>query len=222
MSPGHTRTRCRERLYIGVEALDGEPSAIQASELRRDNTLESDDSFAVLLDRFHDHRNGFVFRINPRGTRFDGLVRNEDRFIRSDWDEQWVAAARITEHGWSGELSIPVKVLRFTADDEQTWGINFERVIKRKNELVTWSGWDRDYVFSDVSQAGHLRGLVGIRQTERLRLRPYVVAGVERLDAVSDPTGSSGVRERGLDDLKFGRDIEPDGRSGRESRLGAN
>ena len=190
-------------LYIGIEALDGEPSAIRASELRRDDTLESDDSFAVLLDTFHDHRNGFVFRINPRGTRFDGLVRNEGRFIRSDWDEQWVAAATITESGWSGELSIPFKVLRFTPDDEQTWGINFERVIKRKNELVTWSGWDRDYVFSDVSQAGHLSGLVSIRQTERLRIRPYVVAGVERLDAVSDPTGSSGVRELGLDDVKF-------------------
>ena len=202
------RTRVRvvfddARLYIGVEALDREPSAIRASELRRDNTLESDDSFAVLLDTFHDHRNAFLFRINPRGTRFDGLISNEGRFIRSDWDEQWIAAATITNQGWSAEFSIPFKILRFTPDDEQTWGMNFERVIKRKNELVYWSGWDRDYVFTDVSQAGHLTGLVDIRQAERMRLRPYLLAGAERLDAVPVQAGSAMIGEVGIDDLKF-------------------
>ena len=202
------RTRVRvvfddTRLYIGVEALDGEPSEIRATELRRDNTLASDDSFSVLLDTFHDHRNAFLFRINPRGTRFDGLIRNEGNRISNDWDEQWVAAAAITDQGWSGELSIPFKVLRFTPDDEQTWGLNFERVIKRKNELVYWSGWDRNYLFTDVSQAGHLRGLTGIRQAERIRFRPYVVAGVERLDAVSVPAGSEMIGEIGIDDVKF-------------------
>ncbi len=94
------RTRVRvvfddTQLYIGVEALDGEPSEIRATELRRDNTLESDDSFSVLLDTFHDHRNAFLFRINPRGTRFDGLIRNEGNRISNDWDEQWVAAATV-------------------------------------------------------------------------------------------------------------------------------
>ena len=202
------RTRVRvvfddTQLYIGVEALDDEPSEIRATELRRDNTLENYDSFSVLLDTFHDHRNAFLFRINPRGTRFDGVIRNEGSRISADWDEQWVAAATITDRGWSGELSIPFKVLRFTPDDEQAWGLNFERVIKRKNELAYWSGWDRNYVFTDVSQAGHLSGLTGIRQAERVRFRPYVVAGAERLDAVSAPVGSEMVGEIGIDDLKF-------------------
>ena len=94
-------------------------------------------------------------------------------------------------------------MLRFTPDDEQTWGLNFERVIKRKNELVYWSGWDRNYLFTDVSQAGHLSGLTGIRQAERIRFRPYVVAGAERLDAVSVPVGSEMIGEIGIDDVKF-------------------
>ena len=117
-----------------------EPDGIRASELRRDNTLESDDTFSVLLDTFLDHRNASVFRVNPRGTRFDALIRNESRVMSTDWDEQWTAAAVLTETGWSVEMAIPFKILRFRNGPAQTWGLNFERVIKRRNELAYWSG----------------------------------------------------------------------------------
>jgi hypothetical protein len=189
-------------LYIGVELSDSAPQEIRASELRRDNTLDSDDTFSVLLDSYHDHRNAFVFRVNPRGTRFDALVRNESRFYFADWDEQWTAAAALTESGWTLEIAIPFKTLRFTNAPVQTWGINFERVIKRKNEIAYWSGWGRSYAFQTVSQAGHLTGLTGIRQAERVRIRPYVVAGVERLAAATPARGTAGIGEVGIDDLK--------------------
>ena len=78
-------------------------------------------------------------------------------------------------------MSIPFKIFRFSGDDEQIWGVNFERVIKRKNEFAYWSGWDRNFQFYHVSQAGHLDGLRDIRQAERLRIRPYVLGGVENL-----------------------------------------
>ena len=190
-------------LYIGVELLDRDPSQILASELRRDNLLESDDTFAVLLDTYHDHRNAFLFRVNPRGTRFDGIIRNENRNINADWDEAWTAAAAITAEGWTAEIVIPFRVLRFSGERDQRWGINFERIIRRKNEAAYWAGWDRNYSFYHVSQAGHLSGLSDVRQAERIRVRPYVVSGVEQLDAVSTPAGASAVREVGIDDLKF-------------------
>lgn len=189
-------------LYIAAEMTDRAPAEIRASELRRDNTLESDDTFSVLVDSYHDHRNAFVFRINPRGTRFDALVRNESRFYYADWDEQWTAAAALTETGWTAEIAIPFKTLRFTNAPDQVWGLNFERVIKRKNELAYWAGWGRNYAFQTVSQAGHLTGLRGIKQAERLRIRPYVVTGAERLDAVASPQGTDFLREVGIDDLK--------------------
>ena len=69
------------QIYIGVQITDSAPAEIRAAELRRDNALESDDTFAVIFDTFHDHRNAFLFRINPRGTRFDALIRNENRII---------------------------------------------------------------------------------------------------------------------------------------------
>ena len=137
-------------LYIGAVLDDAAASEIRASELRRDNTLESDDTFSVLLDTYLDHRNAFVFRVNPRGTRFDALVRNEARFFYADWDEQWTAAAVMTDTGWSVEIAIPFKILRFTGGPKQVWGVNFERVIKRKNELAYWSGWSRAYAFQTV------------------------------------------------------------------------
>ncbi|MDP2052367.1 MAG: carbohydrate binding family 9 domain-containing protein, partial [Acidobacteriota bacterium] len=135
----------QSHLYIGAVLDDSVPAEIRASELRRDNTLDSDDTFSVLLDTYHDHRNAFVFRVNPRGTRFDALVRNESRFYYADWDEQWTAAATLTDTGWSVEIAIPFKILRFTGAAAQTWGLNFERVIKRRNEMAYWSGWSRNY-----------------------------------------------------------------------------
>lgn len=193
----------QSNLYIAADLKDGTPDGIRASELRRDNTLESDDSFSVLLDTYLDHRNASLFRVNPRGTRFDALIRNESRVMSTDWDEQWTAAAALTESGWSVEIAIPFKILRFRNGASQIWGLNFERVIKRKNELAYWAGWGRDFVFQHVSQAGELAGLGEIRQAERLRLRPYLLTGAENLDAVAVPAGSRRIGQIGIDDLKW-------------------
>jgi len=190
-------------LYIGAVLDDSVPAEIRASELRRDNTLDSDDTFSVLLDTYHDHRNAFVFRVNPRGTRFDALVRNESRFYYADWDEQWTAAAVLTASGWSVEIAIPFKILRFTGAAAQTWGLNFERVIKRRNEMAYWAGWGRNFAFQQASQAGHLAGLADIKQAERVRLRPYFLGGVEALDAVATPVAARRITEIGIDDLKW-------------------
>jgi hypothetical protein len=188
-------------LYIGAELADREVSLVRATELRRDNEMGGDDTFAVLLDPYHDHRNAFLFRVNARGTRYDALVRNESGTPDADWDEEWHAAAVLTDSGWSVEVAIPFKILRFR-NGEPAWGINFERIIKRKNEAVYWTAWDRNFAFTHVSQAGHLSGLNGIRQATRVRLRPYVMSGAERLDAANPPEPSRGVAEIGIDDLR--------------------
>jgi len=99
---------------------DSVPAEIRASELRRDNTLDSDDTFSVLLDTYHDHRNAFVFRVNPRGTRFDALVRNEARFYYADWTSSG-PPRRAHGTGWSVEIAIPFKILRFTGAASQAW-----------------------------------------------------------------------------------------------------
>ena len=189
------------RLYFAVEMHTSDPSQIRATELRRDNTFENDDSFAILLDTYHDHRNAFVFKINARGTRFDGVVRNESG-ISADWDEDWTAATVLTATGWTAEIAIPFKVIRFRNADAQEWGLNFERTIRARNEFDYWSGWDRNFTFTHVSQAGHLGGIDRIQAAERFRLRPYALAGTRRLEA----PGNGLLREFGdvgIDDLKI-------------------
>ena len=190
-------------LYIGAHLADSEPERILANELVRDSEFDSDDTFSVVLDTYHDHRNAFMFRVNPNGAMFDGVVRNEAD-PDSNWDEQWYAATTIGPEGWTVELHIPFKALRFANGPTQVWGIDFERIIRRKNEEVYWTNWDRDFDFTQVSQAGILSGLEGIQQGQRIRLRPYIVGGGESLAATVAPRGTEGVGEVGIDDLKIG------------------
>jgi hypothetical protein len=163
-------------VYFGVVCRDTEPSGVRATELRRDNQLGNDDIFELILDTFHDHRNGYLFRINPLGTQYDAAITNEGQTINADWDEKWEARARITEQGWSAEIIVPFKILRFLSGDPIVWGVNFHRTIKRKNEDVFWTAHNRNYRFLEVSRAGHLTGLAQI-QGFTFRIKPYVTSG---------------------------------------------
>ena len=191
-----------ENLYIGARLDDTEPGRILANELRRDSDMDSDDTFAVILDTYRDRRNGFLFRVNPNGARFDAVVRNEGQ-PEEDWTEEWRAEAVIGPQGWTVEIAIPFKTLRFDREDSQVWGFDLQRVIRRKNEDVYWTNWSRDFDFEHVSQAGTLAGLERIRQGTRIRIQPYAVAGVESLDATEASGSPSGIGEVGIDDLKI-------------------
>ena len=109
-----------ENLYFGVRCLDNQADRILATELRRDNAFENDDSFAIILDTFHDHRNAFLFRINPRGTQYDALVTDEGHDLNVSWDEKWEVETRIEEDGWYAEIRIPLKSLRYSSGKNNT------------------------------------------------------------------------------------------------------
>ncbi len=186
-------------LYLGFVMYDDEPDRVVASDLRRDSRLETDDSIALLLDTFHDHRNGFLFRVNALGTKYDATVQGE-RNVNSRWDEKWEAAARITPNGWEAEMQIPFKALRFDAG-AHVWGIDFNREIRRTNEEVNWSNYRRGFNFRDISQGGHLLGLRSLALTGRYRLKPYLAGGYTALNATDSPlTDRSG--EFGIEDFK--------------------
>ena len=177
-------------MYFGITCLDSDPSRIIARELRRDNTLKDDDRFEIVLDTFHDHRNAFHFAINPLGTQYDALVTDEGQDINLEWDERWWAVAAITDRGWTAEIKIPFTTLR-SRKGVDTFGVNFKRFIRRKNETAQWTGWDRDFTFLQVSQAGHMTGVGGIEAGMRLRLKPYALGGftTKRPEARRTSTG---------------------------------
>ena len=189
------------QLYIGVIAHDSDPSGIRATELRRDDGFGSDDIFEFVLDTFHDHRNGYLFRINPLGTLYDATITNEGQNTNRNWDEQWEATAQITDEGWVAEIAIPFKSLRFEASEEVTWGINFHREIKRKNEDVYWTAYSRDLSFDELSQAGHLEGLSEI-QGFTLRVKPFFTSGGSQV-VRRGRTETDHLTDIGIEDAKF-------------------
>jgi hypothetical protein len=213
-----------ENLYFGVRCLDSQPEGILARELRRDDTFGNDDSFAVILDTFHDHRNAFLFRINPRGTQYDALITGEGVDVNVSWDEKWEVETSIDEEGWSAEIQIPFKSIRFSSSsgEEKTFGVDFERIIRRKNEFTYWNNFSRvdferiirrkneftywnnfsrDFDFHEVSQAGHLGGLAGTENNLRVRIKPYINTRIVTRGAAQRNTNFLG--DVGLEDLKI-------------------
>lgn len=176
-------------LYIGILARDGTPEAVVGRTRQRDRLMDrgfrslsfqEDDGVAILLDAFHDHRNAVVFAVNPLGAKFDALVTDEGREVNVDWRGVWSAAAVRTDEGWSAELEVPFRSLRYPEVREaQTWGLNVLRLIRHRNEEVLWSAWSRtNEGFLKVSRAGHLTGLAELpRGGLNLELKPYALAG---------------------------------------------
>ncbi len=88
-------------IYFGVVCYDSEPEKIIARERARDETLTTDDTFEIILDTFHNRKDGFLFRTNPLGTKFDSWITEEGRRQNDNWDERWEVASRRTEAGIS-------------------------------------------------------------------------------------------------------------------------
>ena len=187
-----------EYLYIGARCLDADPSGIVINEIRKDFGGRDQDTFEVLLDTFGDRRNGFVFATNAEGAKADTQIANEGRDVNINWDAVWWVAARKTAEGWSAEFRIPFKTLRFQGGESRTWGINFARRVRRKNEVSYWSPVSRAYSIYRASAGGDLGGLPALRPGRNLRVKPFVLG-----------RGVRGVGESDFDrDAKAGIDVK--------------
>lgn len=167
-------------IYIGVICYDDNPKGIIVADSRRDSDMDDTDSFQVILDSFMDQQNGFVFGTNPAGIEYDGQVTKEGSGsfgsggggFNLNWDTAWAVKAVISDIGWSAEMEIPFKSLRYGAQSDQTWGINFQRNIRRNNEVVYWSPLPRQHNLYRLSDAGTLEGLE-VPVQRNLKLTPY-------------------------------------------------
>ena len=192
-----------QAIYFGFVCLDRSPDQIVATERRRDQDLSRDDSVAILLDTFLDRRNAFLFRTNALGTQFDALVTDEGRDINDSWDERWESAATVNSEGWVAEIMIPFESLRMRQEESGTWGLEIERVIRRKNEAAYWNNFDRNFRFEDVSQAGLLEGLEQAEIGARFRFKPYVSAGFEQTPRPLRGTQTSNLSDVGIEVFKY-------------------
>ncbi len=174
-----------KNLYVGVWCFDSQPDKIRAQGMKRDFSSSTDDNFEIVLDTYHDARNGYLFITNPNGARYDALIQNNGDRVNDSWDGVWNVKTTITAEGWFAEFVFPFSTLKFNTAQKQIWGINFERNIRRIREQDLWQAWSRDADLEQVSRAGILTGLSGINSVHLLELKPYGIAGVE-IDRLSE------------------------------------
>ncbi len=195
----------RDALYIGVIAYDQQPDAIIVADSRRDSDLSNTDSFQVIIDGLLDRQNGYVFGTSPAGLEYDGQVVREGagQFgsggggFNLNWDGTWDVAANISDIGWTAEMRIPFRTLRYGSGDDQTWGINFQRNIRRNNEIAYWAPLSIERNLYRVSEAGTIAGVSPPVQ-RNLKVTPYVLGK-------SSQGGELAAREN---DTEFGFDIK--------------
>ena len=172
-----------KNLYIGIKCYDSEPDKIIAREMRRDAIVDDDDYFELVLDTYHDHRSGYYFITNPHGNKREAILANEGRDYNPAWDGVWSCRAKITDEGWFVEIAIPWKTLRFAEQSPAVWGVNFARMIRRKNEHVYWQLIPRDFgrgaAIFRLSGAGSIQGISDAEMGGNLELRPYFLGGME-------------------------------------------
>ena len=168
-------------LYLGVHCYDREPGKITANTMAHDTAEDydeaNDDTIKILLDPFQDKRDAYLFIVNPRGARSEGLAFGEHASL--NWDGIWEAKSRILPDGWSTEIRIPFKSISFNPGIA-AWGINVERNISRKQETIRLSGIRRDAFFNNAAEAALLEGIAGVKQGLGLTFRPYGLVSAVR------------------------------------------
>ena len=123
--------------YVSARCWDSAPpDRWIANEMRRDaNQVRQNDHFGFMIDTFHDRRNGYVFYSNPVGGRID-LSEADEGNSNSDWNPVWEVRTGRLEGGWTIEIALPFKSVRYVSGASQEWGIQMRRAIRRKNEWV--------------------------------------------------------------------------------------
>ena len=159
-------------LYVAAFCHDSDPKGIISLMGRRDSQIDSD-WFYFAVDPYNDKRSGFLFGVNPAGSIMDE-ARSNDVNEDPSWDGVWDWKAAINGEGWVVEMKIPFDQIRFAKKDDYVWGVNFSRVIKRKNEKATFS-WVPKSEAAFVSKFARLEGVHGISPGRHFEILPYMV-----------------------------------------------
>ncbi len=167
-------------LYVAARLWDSEPDGLIANEMQRDSfQLVNNDFFSVGLDTFYDRRNGVTFLVNAIGGFMDFAITDEDN-PNMDWNAIWDVRTGRFDGGWTVEMEVPFKSLRFPAGPSQTWGLHLGRNVRRKSEtsfltpvpINAFPGQMR------LSAAGTLTGVEVPEGNRVFEVKPYAIGSV--------------------------------------------
>ncbi len=208
-----------EYLYVGFDCADSNPTAIRASITERDKIYQ-DDFVVFLLDTYGDSQRAYEFFVNPHGIQGDAL--QSGNLEDDSFDAIWESAAAVSDSGWTAEMAIPFKSLRFPSSQEQIWRIHFARIYPRDSRYTfAWTTYDRNNPCL-MCQAGTLTGIRDVEATRSVELLPYAAAmqrsGLRDIDDAASPFDrealharvGGGIRYAPSPNLSFDAVVNPD------------
>jgi len=197
-----------ENIYVSARCWDkAPPEQWIANELRRDtNQMRNNDHFGVAFDTFYDRRSGFMFYANVLGGFADYSVIDEGG-SNTDWNPVWDVKTGRFDGGWTIEIKVPFKTLRYTSGNDQVWGVQFRRAIRHKNEWTYWTPVPRTMAgpgaLNRISAYGTLVGLDLPPAGRNIELKPYGLGKMSTDRLTNPPTSNDGDADIG-GDMKYG------------------
>src|SRR5437870_3467473 len=170
--------------YLAFHCYD-EPDKVRATVAKRDEVF-GDDNVRVFLDTFNDQRRAYILGWNPLGIQQDGIM-TEGSGTDFSVDIVMESKGMLTSDGWTVEVAIPFKSLRYEAGKGKLWGLHVVRNFFRFNdEMDSWLPISRD-ISSSLAQEGHLTGLEGISTERTLEIIPSLTLSEtgKRVNALS-------------------------------------
>lgn len=193
-------------IYIGAYLYD-DPSLIRQQITSRDGeSLQDVDFFSVFLDTYNDQQNGYQFLVTPSNVQTDAKLLSSpnvgyNSFGDRNWDAVWLSKTSIRKNGWIVEMKIPYISIRFAKKDVQTWGVQFLRYIRRKNESSFWNNVNPN-VSGFANQFGKFTNLTNLQPPLRLSFSPYLSGGM-RVNPVGVDQRTQWLHNGGMD-VKYG------------------
>jgi hypothetical protein len=185
-----------EAVYVGFDCEQTRSRVVQ--RLTRRGRLVESDWVSIAFGTRGDGKSAFEFLVNAAGVRVDAL-RFNDIEKTEDRDENWEAQTRLTLHGWSAEIKIPLHILRFSGGRDEAWALQARRYISERQETDEWAFFPRS-VGGEVSNYGKLGGLHELKAKAPIEVRPFVLGKIERREKASylagegtNPSGSAGL-----------------------------
>ncbi len=171
-----------ENLYFGFFCTISDAERNRPRTMFRDENIGSDDAVAIMLDAYNAQRSAIFLATNSNGILFDMSQNGQGPDTRNlDWDTVWESRGREFPGGWTAEVRIPLKSLRFRPSAPGApvaFGVGFKRNIPSKNEEVYWPFVPNDSTWYRPAELGQLVGMRDIRPGRNVEIRPYALGSL--------------------------------------------
>ena len=171
----------RDNVYVSFRCWESDPTRVVANEMRRDATALwlGNDIVGIIFDTFYDRRNAVQFTVNSIGGRSDGQLTNGQ--YSGDWNTVWDVKTGRFDGGWTAELAVPFKSLRYRPGQAQVWSFNAVRTNRWKNEISFITRIPNAMGQRGLNQPSLAATVVGLEApagSRNLEVKPYAISDV--------------------------------------------